>query len=133
MILKGWKVNFALATVVKGTVNLMTHSGCLNVVVEPVLRYSEHFAMARSYAVLKLGRSKIDSCLRNHSVKQITLPKWTDVGEIAAAMRQVRVKPLEKGKSESQKQLLDKPDLTGLGQWSQNEKRAPDAHNRVCW
>ena len=28
---------------------------------------------------------KIDVCLRNHSTKQITLPKWTAVGEITAA------------------------------------------------
>ena len=41
--------------------------------------------MARSYGVLKSGRGKIDVCLRNHSVKQITLLKWTAVGEITAA------------------------------------------------
>ena len=40
-------------TVVKGNMNLMTHSKCLNVVVEPVTGYSEHIAMTRSYGVLK--------------------------------------------------------------------------------
>ena len=72
-------------TVAKGIVNLTTHSKCLNVIVEQVTRYSEHIAIARSYGVLKPGRGKIDVCLRNHSVKQITFPKWTAVGKIAAA------------------------------------------------
>ena len=40
-------------TVVKGITNLATHSKCFNVVVEPVMGYSEHFAMARSLWVIK--------------------------------------------------------------------------------
>ena len=64
---------------------MMMHSKCLNVVVEPVTGYLEQIATARSYGVLKPRRGKIDVCLRNHSAKQITLPKWTTVGEIAAA------------------------------------------------
>ena len=63
----------------------MIHSKCLNVVADPVTGYSEHISTARSYEVLKPGRGKIDDCLRNHSTKQITLPKWTAVGEITAA------------------------------------------------
>ena len=68
-----------MTTIVKGITNLMTHSKCMNVVAEPFRGYSDHIAMARSYGVLKLGRGKIDVCLRNHKVKQITLPK-TAVG-----------------------------------------------------
>ena len=74
-----------VTTVVKGIAKLMTHSKHVNVVVKPVMCYSDHIAMARSYGVLKPGRGKIDVCLRNHSPKQITPPKWTAVGEIAAA------------------------------------------------
>ena len=74
-----------MITVVKGIVNLMTHSKHMNVVVKPVMEYLDHIAMARSYGVLKPGRGKIDVCLRNHSSKQITLPKQTAVGEITAA------------------------------------------------
>ena len=72
-------------TVVKGIANLTTHPKCLNVVVEPVAGYSEHIAMTRSYGALKAGKGKIDVCLRNHSAKQVILPKWTIVEEIAAA------------------------------------------------
>ena len=49
-------------TVVKGSTNLMTHSKCLNVAVEPVIGYLEHNAMARWHGVLKPGRGKI-GCL----------------------------------------------------------------------
>ena len=49
-----------------------------------MLVYLEHIAMARSYGILVLGRGKIVVCLRNHGAKQITLHKWTAVGEIAA-------------------------------------------------
>ena len=73
------------STVVKGIMNLMIHSKCLNVVAEPVLGYSEHNAITRSFGIFKPGRGKFDVCLRNHSAKQITLPKWTAVGEIVAA------------------------------------------------
>ena len=69
-------------------------------------------------------------------MKQITLPKQTAVGEIAAAniisalLTQNTTKheagkgefTTEKKKYESQKELLDKIDLTGLGEWSQNEQ-----------
>ena len=71
-------------TVVKGIINLMIHSKYLNVVVQPVLRYSEHNAITRSFGIFKPGRGKFDICLRNHSPKQITLPKWSAVGETVA-------------------------------------------------
>ena len=71
--------------VVKGIANSAIHSKCLNAVVEPVTGYSEHIAMARSYGVLKPGKGKADVCLRNHSVKQVTLTKQTAVDEITAA------------------------------------------------
>ena len=110
----------------------MTHLKCLNVVVESFMGYLEHIAMARSYGVLKPGRGKIDVCLRNHSAKQITLPKQITVKEIAAAniiLALLVAKSIgheagkgeatvEKGKYESQKELLDKIYLTGLGEWS---------------
>ena len=51
-----------VTTMVKGIANLMTHSKCMNVVVEPVMGYLDHIAMARSYGVLKPGRGKIDVC-----------------------------------------------------------------------
>ena len=115
------------ATVAKGIVNLTTHSKCWNAIVKPVTGYLEHIAMARLYGVLKPGRGKIDVCLRNHSVKQITLPKETAVGELAAANiipALLAPKPtghgvgdkestLEKRKTESQKELLHKIDSTG--------------------
>ena len=68
-----------MTTVVKDIVNLM------NVAVKPVTGYVDHVFTARSYGVLKPGRGKIDVYLRNHSANQITLPKWTVVGEITAA------------------------------------------------
>ena len=99
--------------------------------------YLDEIAMARSYGVLKPGRGKINVCLRNHSTKQITLPKLTAVGEIAAvniipALLVPKPTGHESGKNEvtagkrkyeSQKELLDKGDLTGLGEWSQNEQK----------
>ena len=124
-------------TVVKVIANLTTHSKCLNVIIEPVTGYLEHIAMARSYGVLKLGRGKIDVCLRNHIAKQINLPKQTAVEEIAAAniipallvpkstghgAGEKEAIP-EKRKTQSQEELLDKIDLTGLGKWSQNEHK----------
>ena len=73
-----------MTTIVKGIANLLTHSKCMNVVVKLVMGYLDHIAMDRSYEVLKPGRGKIDVCLRKHNAKQITLPKWTSVGETAA-------------------------------------------------
>ena len=87
--------------------------------------------------VLKPRRGKIDVCLRNHSAKHIILPKWTAVEEIAAANiipALLVPKPTGhelgkgkvtawKGKYESQKELLNKIDLTGLGDWNQNEQK----------
>ena len=52
---------------------------------EPVAGYSEHIAMARLYEVIRPGKGKIDVCFRNHSVKQVILPKQTAVGEITPA------------------------------------------------
>ena len=63
----------------------MTHSKWVNVIVEPTADYSDHMAMTRSCGVLEHGAGKIDFCLQTHSTKQITLPKQTAVGEIAAA------------------------------------------------
>ena len=74
-----------MTTVVKGTANLKTHSKYMNVVVKPVMGYLDHIAMARSYGILTPGRGKIDVCLKNHSEKQISLPKWTAVAEITTA------------------------------------------------
>ena len=74
-----------VTTVAKDIINLMTHSKCMNVVGKPVMGYLHHVTMARSYGVLKPGRCKINVCLRNHSAKQIPLPKWTAEREIIAA------------------------------------------------
>ena len=74
-----------MTIVTKGIMNLMTQSKCMKVVVKPVMGYWNHIAMARSYGVLNQGEPKIDVFLRNHSAKQITLPKQTVVGEITAA------------------------------------------------
>ena len=126
-----------MTTVVKGIMNLMTHSKCMNVDVEPVTGYLDHIAMARSYGVLKPERAKIDICLRSHNAKQITLPKQTAMGEIPVTnviLALLVPKPTEheagkvdvetgKRKYESQKELLDKIDLTGLGELSQNEHK----------
>ena len=65
--------------------NLVTHSKCLNVVVEPATGYLVHIAMARSYWVFKPERGKIDVCLKNNSAKQLTLPKQIAIRETAAA------------------------------------------------
>ena len=113
--------------VAKGVANLTMHSKHMNVVFEPVTGYSYYITMARSYVVLRPGRGKINVCLRNHSVKQITIPKQTTVGEIAAANvipALLALKPIEnesnrgqatpqQGKSEGQEEPL-KIDLTGL-------------------
>ena len=42
-----------VTTVVKGITNLTTHSKCMSVVVEPVMGYLDHVAMARSDGLLK--------------------------------------------------------------------------------
>ena len=70
---------------VKGISNLMTHSICVNIIVKPVMGHLDHIATTRFYGVLRPGRGIIDVCLRNHNTKQITLPKWTAVEEIAEA------------------------------------------------
>ena len=71
-------------TIVKGIANLMMHSKCMNVVVEPVTGYFDHIAMTRYYGVLKWGRGRIDVCFRNHSTNKIPLPKQTAVVEFTA-------------------------------------------------
>ena len=135
-----------MTTVVKSIINLATHSKCLIAVVEPVMGYSEHNTTARSDEVLKPGRSKIDVCLRNHSTKQITLPKQTAVGEITAAnIILVLLAPKPKGHEtdkgevttrkweyESQKELSDKIDLAGSGEWSQNGHKEAMEPIRTC-
>ena len=60
----------------------MKHLKCMNVVFEPIMGYSDHAAMARSYGVLGPGVDKVNVCLRNHSAKQIILSKGSAVGEI---------------------------------------------------
>ena len=62
-------------TLVKCISNLTTHLKCLSVVTEQVAGYSEHTAMARLYGVLRPGNGKINVCHKNHSAKQVTLPK----------------------------------------------------------
>ena len=49
-----------MTIMVKDIVNLLTHSKCVNVVVEPVRGYSDYITMARSYGVLTPGGSKIN-------------------------------------------------------------------------
>ena len=111
-------------TVVKGMVNLITHSKCLSVVVKPVVGYSEHIATARSYGVLRPGEGEIDVYLRNHSAKQVILPKWTAVGQQKPTEYRIEEKEPIKGKkkTESQKEILDQIDLTGLEEWGGNEQ-----------
>ena len=125
------------ATIFKGIVNLTTHTKCWYVAAELVMGYSENTILAKSYGVLKLGRGKIDLCLRNHSAMQIVLPKQTAVREITAAnliLALLALKPIghgvgekeatgEKKKTENQKELLDNIDLTGVEEWSQNEQK----------
>ena len=109
----------------------------MSVAVEPVAGYSEHIATARLYGVLRAGKGKINICLRNHSVKQVTLPKWTAVGEITTAnmiLALLGQKPTghgtdemeataKKGETESQKELLDEIDLIGLEECSGDEQK----------
>ena len=38
-----------MSTVIKGITNVMTHSKCMNVVLKPVMGYSDHTATARTY------------------------------------------------------------------------------------
>ena len=63
----------------------LTHLESLSVIVELVIGYSEHTAMARYYGEIGPGKGKINVCLRNHSGRQMTLHKWTAVGEIVPA------------------------------------------------
>ena len=72
-----------MTIVAKGVAKLMTHSKCMNVIIKPTIGYTDHTVMVRSYGVLRPGVGKVNVCLRNHSAKQITLPQWTAVGEIA--------------------------------------------------
>ena len=74
-----------VTTVVKTVAKLMTHSKCMNVVIEPIVGYLDYTVTPRSSGVLRKGVGKVDFCLRYHSAKEITLPKWTAVGEIAVA------------------------------------------------
>ena len=74
-----------MTTVVKGMTDQTACSNYLSVVVEPVIGYSGHIAMARSYGELRPGKGKIDVCLRNYSVRQVTLPKQTTLGGITLA------------------------------------------------
>ena len=67
----------------------MMHSKYMNVVIEPLMGYSDHISMARSYGVLRPGRGKIDVCLRNHSTKH------TAAGEIAVIPALLAAKPTE--------------------------------------
>ena len=73
-----------MTTVITGMVD-PAYSKSLSIIGEPIIGYSEHIAMARSYGELGPGKGKIDICLRNHSARQVTLPKQTTVGEIVPA------------------------------------------------
>ena len=64
---------------------MMTHAKCMNVVIEPIVDYSDHTITARFYGILRPGVGKVNVFLRNHSTKQISLLSWTAVGEIAVA------------------------------------------------
>ena len=74
-----------MTIMVEGFAKLMTHSKHMNVVIEPIVGYVDHIAMTGSNGILRLGVGGINVCLTNHSVEQVTLPKWTAVGETAAA------------------------------------------------
>ena len=74
-----------MTVMVKGVAKLMAHSKCMNVVIKPIMGYSDHIATARSYGIFRPGVGLINICLRNHSAEQITLPKQTAVGEISVA------------------------------------------------
>ena len=49
--------------VVKGAVQLITHSKHVNVTIEPYASCSDHVTMVRSYGVLRPGVGKVDVCL----------------------------------------------------------------------
>ena len=44
--------------VVKGAAKLMMHSKCVNVIVKPIVSYSDHISTAISYGVLRLPQNK---------------------------------------------------------------------------
>ena len=73
-----------MTIMVKGAAPLMTHSKCVNVIIEPNVSYSDHVTTARSHSVLRPMVGKVDISLWNHSAKQLTFPNWTAVGEITA-------------------------------------------------
>ena len=74
-----------ITIMVKSIAKLMTHSKYMNMVIGPIVGYSDHIVIARSYDVLRPGEGKVNICLRNDNAKQNTLPKWAAVGEIAVA------------------------------------------------
>ena len=129
-------VNHLMTVMVMGVVKLMTHSKCIKAVTEPITGYSDDIAVASSYGILRLGVGKINVCLRNHNVKQITLPKWTAVGEITVAnaiLTLLMSKPTEddsvggeataqQGWSELER-TFGKIDLTGLWDWSLDDQK----------
>ena len=63
----------------------------MGVVIKPIAGYSDHIAMARSYGVLRPGVGTMHVCLRNHSAKQIILPKQTAVGDCSGKCHSVSV------------------------------------------
>ena len=109
----------------------------MSVVVEPVTGHSEHIAMAISYEELRPEKGKINICLKNHSARQVTLPRQTTVGEsmpanmIPALSNQ---KPTgfeehkkgtttKKKKNEGKKELLDEIDLARLEEWGRDGQK----------
>ena len=52
---------------------LMTHSKCMNVLIEPIVGYPYCHSQILRHLETRVG--KINVCLRNHSAKQIALPK----------------------------------------------------------
>ena len=92
---------------------------------------------ARSYGVLRPEVGKVNVCLRNYSVKQITLPKQTAVGMIVVAnaiptLLASKSSPYSKGKVGGQKELLEEIDLTGvqIGVWM--TKRRYGTSSGIC-
>ena len=46
-------------TVVKGMAHLITHSKCMNVVIEPLMSYSDNIATVRYYGLLNKEEAKL--------------------------------------------------------------------------
>ena len=74
-----------VTVMVKGVAKLMTHTKHVNVVIKPIVGYLDCIATARCHGVLRPRIGKTNVGLRNQTAKQITLRKWTALGEIPLA------------------------------------------------